>query len=555
MKAIRSIITPVLFALLSLLFALTIVSKWYPFFGKVGVVTWYISFGLFFILAFKNLGFILKSLTKKKYVLTFTMILFLTGLVILHFNDSKSISFETANQTNCILTHLENADDWGFNKTCMNGYPARQYLLSALPTLFLGRSPLALHLGGSLYLFLGLFIFSGSALRLFNDEKIGDIAVASILAAFLHLTYFNHFMFIYEQSIFPFSMSLIAVGLLLDFERKAAFQTIFFIGIICMYLVFSYTPGLASYFLIVALLATFLFKKGQERFTKPAIAIVMIFSLISFWLSLGVRSDINIRGGATTIQLKDDLTAGLKHLVWQDQGSPLVSPLFNFIFLGALFLGLFFIFGFQGFVIAVWSIGVLILSVVSKGYWYYPIDFRLHRALIIFPFIFFLIVEKLKALDLTSKKIRYASCILFLFLFITGAAYHLRYMSMRKDSRNIRVMLWLRPHFATFMKLNVASGDKKNIIYFDTPLGGPIDDSYSSQKDFIAYFLPGSTSEILDSYCSGLLHNNGENIFLFADDSELQKDCYKNHSLTLKYMDSFYYKTDDELKFYRVSVR
>lgn len=550
MKIWRAIHSVLLFTTLALFFLLTIVSRWYPFLGKVGVTVWYMSYLLFFILAIQNLGFILKNVFQKRFIATSAVILFLIILVCSHLNDAQSISFETANQTTCIINHLKNASDGGFNQTCMNGYPARQYLLSSIPTILFGPSLWTLHLGGSLYFFLGLIIFSGSALRRFDDYKMGDFTIATVLASILHIYYFNHFMFIYEQSIFPFSMTLIAAGLLLDFENEISLWPIMFLGLLSFWLIFGYTTGIAVFFLLSFILFCSMFKKNQPKMIRIVTFCVLVFSIIGFWLSLGTRGDIHIREGTlSNTQLKNDLIGAFKHIVWQEQGNTMVSSTINGIFLFIVFSALLFMFGWEGFVLGAWMISVLIFSVISKGYWYYPIDFRLHRALIIFPFIFFLIVKKLDKTEIRSKKTAYAFIVVFLFILLTGIAFHHKHISSRKESRNNQITKWMTTNFP---KQYIG---KENHIFFATPNAGPIDDSYSSQNDYVAYFLPGSKSEVVDSSCSNLLNTAQENTFLFISPNEEQKYCYHDPSISLDYISSFTYKMDGELKFYRINHR
>lgn len=546
----QNIFNFLLFTVFVLLFLLTIGSRWYPALGRAGVIVWYVSYGLFFILALQNVSFILKNIFKKRFILTFTVMLFLILLVSNHLNDAQSISFETANQTNCILNHLKNPVDQGFNQTCMNGYPARQYLLSSLPSIIFGHNLWTLHLGGSLYFFLGLIIFSGGALRRFDDYKTGDLVTATILASFLHLYYFNHFMFIYEQSIFPFSMALIAIGLLFDFETEISVQPVLFLGILSFWLIYAYTTGLAVYFLLFFILFCSIFKKNQPRMIRVITLCVLSFSLLSFWLSLGVRGDIHVRdGGVSNIQLKNDVREAVKLTMWQGQANPMVSSVLNFAFLFIIFGSVLLLFGWEGLVVGGWAISVILLAVISKGYWYYPIDFRLHRALIIFPFLFFLIMKRFEKKELRTQKTTYTYFIIFLFILVTGIAFHHKQISTRKESRNNAITKWI---ITNFPKSYIG---KENHIFFDTPFAGPIDDSYSSQNDYVAYLLPGSKSEVVDPSCTNLLNTPPENTFLFISPSEEQKFCYQDHTVSLVYISSFNYKTDGELKFYKVSRR
>ena len=47
-------------------------------------------------------------------------------------------------------------NDWNYTGTAFLGYPNRQYLIAALPAVFLGRSITALHLGFAYPFLIGL---------------------------------------------------------------------------------------------------------------------------------------------------------------------------------------------------------------------------------------------------------------------------------------------------------------------------------------------------------------------------------------------------------------
>lgn len=60
---------------------------------------------------------------------------------------------------------------------------------------------------------------------------------------------------------------------------------------------------------------------------------------------------------------------------------------------------------------------IIILSIISKGYTYYGIDFRLQRAMIIFPVLFSLIAKFSKEIKLNLKKESLITLLIFFYYY------------------------------------------------------------------------------------------------------------------------------------------
>jgi hypothetical protein len=59
-----------------------------------------------------------------------------------------------------------------------------------------------------------MFIFASGSLNYLGYGGAGNLVTAFLLASIPHFLYVNHFLFFFEQSIFPFSFGLMGAGLL-----------------------------------------------------------------------------------------------------------------------------------------------------------------------------------------------------------------------------------------------------------------------------------------------------------------------------------------------------
>lgn len=510
----------------------------YPFFGKVGTVLWLISWFFIFLFAVKQFIELIKLIWTKKLFWTLILILLLGGIVLFNTTNPKNISGETTQEINCMLTHFETSADWGFQKTCLFGYPARQFIIPALPSLVFGRSLFALNLGGAVYFIIGLIVFASGLLSSLGKNKTGDIIVAIILSFIFHIYYFNHFMFYYEQSIYPFCFALLTGGMFLHYFTKPSLNTLTLVGLSSLYLTFSYTPGVPAYYLLILVLFLLLINHKSLFTHKILIAGIILISLFSYILSLKFRNDINlIQLTQTTINIKQDLLTTLNHLLLQKNGNPVVSPVFNLIFLSTIFLSLFFVFGWPMFIGAVWILSVIIFSVVSKGYTYYGVDFRFHRATVVFPVLFIMIISIIKPYLKKIEHLNKLLIVFLLFMIVTGVLFQKQYLTNKQPSDHFNIIKQLSLKFST---------DKSIKLYFDSNLST----NYISLNDQLQYFLPKAKSYILNPDCSNLdLSIQDDNYLLI---SESKNNCLSSPSDRLKFLYNLSSNNNQKLSLYKI---
>lgn len=104
-------------------------------------------------------------------------------------------------------------------------------------------------------------------------------------------------------------------------------------------------------------------------------------------LSLLYRQDLSFTSASqrTTQELVHDVAQAHTHLLVGNEAPAYASPIAQGVFI-AFLLSL--LVGLQGktfFFVGWWAYAVIILAVISKGYSYYAVDFRLHRSMVIIP--------------------------------------------------------------------------------------------------------------------------------------------------------------------------
>lgn len=142
--------------------------------------------------------------------------------------------------------------DLGYTDTAFIGYPCRQYVLTAIPSLLFGNSVLTLHLGFALPYLIAMICFH-RAIReeLAKHNRPEALALVPIcaLAAFPFIPeYYMNF----EQAIIPVSLCMMGLALFLWTEETENLHGFVFLAWVGGMMSVSYTPALASAGLLCA---------------------------------------------------------------------------------------------------------------------------------------------------------------------------------------------------------------------------------------------------------------------------------------------------------------
>jgi hypothetical protein len=415
---------------------------------------------------------------------------FLTLLFTIH---PSSAVHETTTQLGCALEQF-GSPERGFMQTCFFGYPTRQYLLSILPTLLLGRTHFALNFGGSLYFLCGLLLFAGGVKRYLKDEPYGDLIIGILLTLPLHALFFTHFLLMYEQSLYPFGLTLSGVGIYLRYLKAPSSLLVILLGVVGVQLAYLYTPALAVIPLLLVVL-TYHFCQKEQPF-RGSLFMVIFLMIANVLISVSFREDVKILGG-NNINYLAAVGQGLAVFFYGGEGYKVFSD-----FLGGI-ISLFLLFGYlllplRNFVLfSGWVGGTLLAAVLSKGFTFYMMPFRFHRSLVILPVIMGLGVAAFKESNLNKKTLLG----FFLFSIIIGGAFHGRYL-FSKAQFNHQIHLNTEEFARHLGLIKLISSKVKwretsslHTIFIEKPLFN----EYASIADQLRYYLPGTKVSYIET--------------------------------------------------------
>jgi hypothetical protein len=308
-----------------------------------------------------------------------------TGYLHTQIND------EAIQQVAAGLGFLDSRRDLGLFSTGFVGYPARQYLLAALPSLAFGRSLVALRLGfGGLYL-IGYLSFLCAARGYLEARKSASpmllAALGGVLAALgsYPLLYAR----LFEQTTVPVAaIYLFLAGLLRTMSRPGPLGGLWILWSLG-FMPYAYTPALSGWVFGMAVLAYLGFAGTRElRLTcglgllygAAALAVSSLAqvhaSLVSSRFSIGSVAD----SGNESWSYR--LSTGL-HAAFGLEESLVPAP---------LVLGLLFVLGqslrkrdwrVPG--VCLWAGATVVLSLLMKGYWRRVPEFDIQRAMVVLP--------------------------------------------------------------------------------------------------------------------------------------------------------------------------
>lgn len=517
-----------------LICTLNVIVYFSPQVGKIGVIVWSISYASLFLFALRNCYAItVDALFHKKGMVTFSVCLILLIIIAWNMTDTGNVSGETTEEIACTLRHFAESDDWGYAKTCLYGYPTRQFFLPAFPSLLFGRSLLTLHLGTYFYFFMAIWIFARGVLVFLGDRKDADFIGALVLSLMLHVHYVNHFMTLYEQSIYPFLFGLMTFGLLFQFYKTHTHEILLLLGFVFLYLIYSYTPSLALLGFVLCIMIYVIVTYPINLSRKGLIGVVIVGSLLSLVFSIMTRTDINFFSGDRSYDLLQQDLVELGFLFLDPaKGVSVVSPIFYSFFVLFLVSSLFLLRDWKLSFSALWIVAVFFVAVLSKGYVYYNVDFRIHRATVIFPVLFSMIVYAVRNIEIQWRnKLWYLGIILGVFM-ISGYWYHTSYVQDRDVNEHYLLSRWIED-------VRHEHNLRIDSIYFDV---GEEYHKYQSISNVAVYFAPGIRMHSFEEQnCS---ENLEEHSYTITNRENTEPSCFEVAGYSLQQIDRYDQKFD-----------
>jgi hypothetical protein len=355
---------------------------------------WVIS-GFFYLCYSANFVFdaFKKDFLKSWLNFIFTLVLW-SGISWLCFRwvnslDKVEINGEATQQVGGALRAL-NRPDWAYTLTGFIGYPMRQYLITAIPTLLNGIDVTNLRLGFALPFVTGLLVFYAGLRSAFTSKMKMPSAIGLVVLALMSFPFVGEYYLTFEQAILPLSFCLHATGwflLLLTTPRLSTFFCLSWIGAL---LGTSYTPALAAWILLLGALSIYLLhiyhnKSLQTLLLGGASLIVILgFGLFSFYTRMDLFRSQDVKDLSIRPDYVISLKQGLSMIVW-DPYKPFIPPLL-LLPVAVFLLGVFFSQKKLLLIpIIVWSVGVALAALTLNGYVPRPAHVDLHRALVVLP--------------------------------------------------------------------------------------------------------------------------------------------------------------------------
>jgi len=255
----------------------------------------------------------------------------------------------------------------------------------------------------------------------------------------------------------------------------------------------------------------YLIFKIKGGLSKTLLIFIIISSITVFAGTLLFRNDLNFADSSRSfIQAQEDIKHSFQHLAMGNLFTPFTSIFFRYLLILVILSSLFGFAGYIGIVFSIWILAVIIFAIISKGYIYYALEFRLHRALVVLPILLYLlskITNRFSALKLPSLTSSWNQKIIVIFVFIittTGLYYNQKFLQKRPPN----------PHYAYIEWVKENVDIEKHLTLFVTHEAGRFNDLISL-SDTMRYFVPNiytiytASSEVLKEDCTPQVGTHG----------------------------------------------
>ena len=339
---------------------------------------------------------VLQDLKESRYFAFLSVLALISFLVFLIGNLGFSdINPDAAQQAAAGLDSFRYRD-LNYTGTAFLGYPARQYLITALPALFFGRSIFTLQLGFALPFILGILLlycaFRTWAQKLSLNKNLAVLP----LYAFFVFPFITEYYTNFEQAIYPVSFTMVAIGFFLLLLCKPNVWNMICFAWVCCLFSNSYTPVLASLglFLVLVALSAYLWirKPSAMPFKIPSPAFAALAFLMADWNAIFyfLVTLLNQRHDRIT-EIRPEINlfkaAGKGIYDFLTDKNAVFLGLFGVIVIIYLIAGLTLCLKIHDFLISLWVLGVIAASDLLSGYTSYQPAWNMQRAMIIIPVI------------------------------------------------------------------------------------------------------------------------------------------------------------------------
>jgi hypothetical protein len=379
-------------------------------------------------------GALLSDLRKRKFV--FALLVIGLGIMVFHrLGDMYhlQINYESAQELTSFLKDNIHKPAWGYTAAAFVGYPARQFIIVAIPSLLFGNDVFWLQFGYAILFFSGVLSFFLGVRHYFSIKQHGELWALFTVVSCFTFPYLMRYLYNMEQTILPIAFVMHALGwFLLSLERLTAGRVLI-VAWISGVLGTSYTPALAAwilfqiFFLLLLLRAARHGRRAQIVLWASVWAYTLTFGLCSFVTRTDVR--LTRQPGHST----DSLLIALKVFFLghpEKYMPPVVAILVAIFFLFALTGRL----GFIKWITAVWLLAVIYFSATSGGYAPYDPVYTLYRSILLIPVMMLASWDSYLDFFKKFKQWKHTGPILAVILCLAAAAATIHLYSERRTS-------------------------------------------------------------------------------------------------------------------------
>jgi hypothetical protein len=330
-------------------------------------------------------GALLRDLRRRNFVFALLVI----GLGIMVFYGLGNIyhlqiNYESAEELSSFLKDNLHKPDWGYTAAAFVGYPARQFIIVAIPSLLFGNEVFWLQFGYAVLFYSGVLCFFLGVRQYFSIKLHDELwALFTVLSCFT-FPYLMQYLYNMEQTLLPIALVMHALGwFLLSMEKLTAGRAVI-IAWISGLLGTSYTPALAAWMLLQVFFLLLLLREARRGRRAQ---MVLWASVCTYTLTVGLCSfvtRIDLRLTPQPGHSTESLLTALKvvFLGQPQQYMPAVLAILVGVFLLLALTGRL---GFIKWITAAWLLAVIYFSATSGGYAQYDPVYTLYRSILMIP--------------------------------------------------------------------------------------------------------------------------------------------------------------------------
>ena len=482
-------------------------------------------------------GALLSDLRKRTFV--FALLVIGLGMMVFYkLGDiyHLQINYESAEELATFLTDNIHKPDWGYTTAAFVGYPARQFIIVAIPSLLFGNEVFWLQFGYAVLFYSGVLCFFLGVRHYFSIKQYGELwALFTVLSCFT-FPYLMQYLYNMEQTILPIALIMHAMGwFLLSLERLTAGRALI-VAWICGLLGTSYTPALAAWMLFQFFFLLLLVRAARHGCRAQIVlwlsvwAYTLIFGLSSFVTRIDLR--LTPQPGRSI----ESLLTGLKvfFLGHPQKYMPTVVVIFVVVFFLLALTGRL---GFIKWIIAVWLLAVIYFSVTSGGYAQYDPVYTLYRSTLLIPVMMLACWDSYLGLFKKFKQWKRSGTILAVVSCLAAAAVTIHLYSERRRSYEPSSKEFL---ISFLLNRAESAGIRRQPTNFISQTNQV---TYDPIKGFGEYFLPLWRMRILPNDSQKFVHPEQSQPLVIITDSEIIHKSFLPAGWTgtdeMTYLDSY----------------